>query len=124
MKKNIIRLTESDLHRIVKSSVGKILRESYNDFDFDDGYDDDELDDELEAAGVGGSATPEDIERWREDLWINLNKTFQNVNYLFNKTRDESYARVSSAVGDAIDAFPGKRAYMERDYDPDEGYGG
>ena len=31
MKKKIIRLTESDIHRIVKESVNKILRESYSD---------------------------------------------------------------------------------------------
>ena len=31
MKKRIIRLTEGDLHRIVKKSVNRILRESYED---------------------------------------------------------------------------------------------
>ena len=33
MNKKLIRLTESDLHRIVKRSVNKVLRESYNDDD-------------------------------------------------------------------------------------------
>ena len=32
MKKRIIRLTEGDLHRIVKKSVNRILRESYEDY--------------------------------------------------------------------------------------------
>ena len=32
MKKNVIRLTESDLHKIVKESVNKILNESNNDY--------------------------------------------------------------------------------------------
>lgn len=36
--KKIIRLTESDLHKIVKESVSKILREAYN-FDDDDDID-------------------------------------------------------------------------------------
>ena len=31
MNKKLIRLTESDLHRIVKESVDKILRESWSD---------------------------------------------------------------------------------------------
>jgi hypothetical protein len=31
MNKKLIRLTESDLHRIVKESVGKILKEGYYD---------------------------------------------------------------------------------------------
>lgn len=31
MKKQIIRLTESDLHRIVKESVKKVLKEGIND---------------------------------------------------------------------------------------------
>lgn len=33
MNKKLIRLTENDLHRIVKRSVNKVLRESYNDDD-------------------------------------------------------------------------------------------
>ena len=33
MNKKLIRLTESDLHKIVKRSVNKVLRESYNDDD-------------------------------------------------------------------------------------------
>ena len=47
MAKNIIRLTESDLHRIVKESVNKILREHNFDLDTKQGqmdYDWDYLD--------------------------------------------------------------------------------
>lgn len=33
MAKKLIRLTESDLHEIIKQSVSKILKESYNDDD-------------------------------------------------------------------------------------------
>ena len=33
MSKNIIRLTESDLHRIIKESVNKVLKEAINELD-------------------------------------------------------------------------------------------
>ena len=33
MNKKLIRLTESDLHKIVKESVNKVLKENTNDFD-------------------------------------------------------------------------------------------
>ena len=39
MKKNRIRLTESDLHRIVKESVNKTLNEFHGPKIYDDGYD-------------------------------------------------------------------------------------
>lgn len=122
--KKIIRLTEGDLHKIVKKSVSKILRESYYNPDEDDFDDDDELNDELEAAGATGGATEEQLFGWREDLWINVNKTLQNANYLFNKTRDERYAKIAEAVSNALDYFPEGESYMTCDYDPDAGYGG
>ena len=49
MKKKLIRLTENDLHRIVKISVNKILRErdEYDDYDDEEEeYDDDEEEEE------------------------------------------------------------------------------
>ena len=122
--KKIIRLTEGDLHQIVKKSVNEILRESYYSPDEDDFDDDDELDDELEAAGATGGATEEQLFGWREDLWININKTLQNANYLFNKTRDERYAKIAEAVSNAFEYFPEGESYMTCDYDPDAGYGG
>jgi hypothetical protein len=39
MAKKLIRLTESDLHRIVKESVNRILRESENEFSYSDSED-------------------------------------------------------------------------------------
>ena len=124
--KKIVRLTEDDLHKIVKKSVNKILREAYYNPDSDDDLDDDddELDDELEAAGATGEATEEQLFGWREDLWININKTFQNANYLFNKTRDERYAKIAETVSNAFEYFPEGESYMTRDYDPEAGYGG
>lgn len=45
MSKKLIRLTESDLHRIVKESIGKILKEGY----YEDLYLDDNDDSELKC---------------------------------------------------------------------------
>ena len=39
MKKNRIRLTESDLHRIVKASINKTLNEFHSPKIYDDGFD-------------------------------------------------------------------------------------
>jgi len=124
MAKKLIRLTENDIHRIVKASVNKILRERYE--GFDDDFDEDDENDELAAAGATGGATPEQIQGWEEDLWININKTFQNANYLFNKTRDKRFAKISEAISNAFELFPSNadRIYMKIDYDPDAGYGG
>ncbi len=123
--KKIVRLTEDDLHKIVKKSVNKILREAYYNPD-DDDFDEDEENDELDAAGATGGATPEQIQGWEEDLWININKTFQNANYLFNKTRDERFAKISEVISNAFELFPSNadRIYMKIDYDPETGYGG
>lgn len=38
MNKKLIRLTESDLHRIIKESVNKILKESYEEEYYQMGY--------------------------------------------------------------------------------------
>ena len=114
--KRIIKLTESDLHRIVESSAKRILKEL---------KDWDELDDELNTVGATGEATPEQINEWEEDLWININKTLQNAQYLFNKTRDEKYAKIEEMVSRALDYFPdGEQRFAQVDYDPSGGYGG
>ena len=39
MNKNRIKLTESDLHRIVKESINRILRESEDEFNYSDSED-------------------------------------------------------------------------------------
>lgn len=36
MNKKLVRLTESDLHRIIKESVNKILKEAYKDWTYDE----------------------------------------------------------------------------------------
>ena len=119
IKSNTVRLTESELHDLVKESVIKILNEVYN------GGEDDELNDELNTVGATGEATPEQINEWEEDLWININKTLQNAQYLFNKTRDEKYAKIEEMVSGALDYFPdGEQRFAQVDYDPSGGYGG
>lgn len=120
IKSNTVRLTESELHDLVKASVIKILNEAYN------SGEDDELDDELESAGATVGATPEQIQGWEEDLWININKTFQNANFLFNKTRDERFAKISEIISNAFELFPpnADSMYMGINYDPSDGYGG
>jgi hypothetical protein len=93
---------------------------------FNSDVSDDELSDELEAVGAIGEATPEEIKGWEEDLWINVNKTLQNANYLFNKTRDEKYAKIAEIIGNSLELFPedAENIYMGIDYDPNAGYGG
>lgn len=121
-----IKLTENELHTLVKESVMIILNEAYNDMNFNSDVSDDELSDELEAVGAIGEATPEEIKGWEEDLWINVNKTLQNANYLFNKTRDEKYAKIAEIIGNSLELFPedAENIYMGIDYDPNAGYGG
>jgi hypothetical protein len=115
--KRIVKLNETKLRRIINSTVKNILKE---------GYKDDDLYYELKDAGATGGATEEQIKGWEEDLWININKTYQNANYLFNKTRDERYAKISEIVSNAFDMFPKNASsnYMTIDYDPENGYGG
>ena len=47
MKKKLIKLTESDLHNIIRNSVNKIIKESIDD-DLYDGNENDDNDDEIE----------------------------------------------------------------------------
>lgn len=126
MSNKSIRFTENELKSLVREAALKVLNEAYNDMNFDSGIDDDELHDELAAAGATGKATPEQIQGWEEDLWININKSLQNANYLFNKTRDEKYAKITEVIGNALELFPknAENMYMGIDYDPEAGYGG
>ena len=116
--KKVFRLRESELRNIIKETINGVLRED---------FDDDELRDELDAVGArGGKPTEQQIFSWEEDLWINVNKALQNATYLFNKTRDERYAKIESAISEALSYFPddAHMKYMAVDYDPDRGYGG
>lgn len=77
MSKKLIRLTESDLHRVIKESVNKILNEmdgtELNDFGYNarelrnmlGDYDDDELNVAVEA---------EEAEELEGDIWKSISK--------------------------------------------------
>ena len=73
MNKKMIRLTESDLHRIVKESVNRILyvKEEYNPFDNDDF-------EEWDRTNV----SPISDEEYNEIMRMN---PMQNSSYIFNK---------------------------------------
>ena len=80
MKKNLVKITESDLRRIVENSVRRIIKEDdYDDYDFDNNYDneyedDDEyndfdsmsVDDKWSEAveRVGAEAVLNELEQW------------------------------------------------------------
>ena len=69
-KKQIVRLTESDLHRIVKESVNRILKETYETEWFHSG--DKDLSRDFEDAHerlhkkYRGKLSPQEIERMAE----------------------------------------------------------
>lgn len=96
--KKIIRLTEGDLHKIVKESMNKILKEAK--------YDDENLGDELYFAGADKLATKDEIDGLQHDLWYNVMKAFQTANYVFNKTRNEEYIKVVDKLSDALEMLP------------------
>jgi hypothetical protein len=64
MNKQVIRLTEGDLHKIVKESVSKILKESINEI-LDDPYDYAKVKG-LSAAAYKASKTPGADPKWAE----------------------------------------------------------
>ena len=106
-KKQIIRLTEGDLHRIVKESVNKVLRESILD----------EIDLQVEPQRYG-KFWLRDTNTWIEftaEVWVNKTHLECNVysddakgNQLCNskKFTDEClYAIIDSGYEDNIDGF-------------------
>jgi hypothetical protein len=133
MKKKLIRITENDLHKIIKSSVNRVIYEAYNDMNFDDGYiekhthperkatADDYLKDDLRAVGARGTdysgGADEDIAVSQRDLWVNFNKLISNITYLYNKTRDDSYAKLCDAVADVLELIPFDTSDFERQFE-------
>ena len=133
MNKKVIRFTESDLHKIIGESINKVICEAYSDMDFDDGYiekhthperketADDYLKDELNAVGARGTDYPggndEDIAVSQRDLWVNFNKLISNITYLYNKTRDDNYAKLNDAVTNALELIPFDTSDFERQFE-------
>ena len=75
MAKNIIRLTESDLHRIVKESVKRVLREVSREMPLRNKFG--------EPLDTGGFYYPEDYENtdsWVDDSYRKYNKLIADIN--------------------------------------------
>jgi len=133
MNKKAIKFTESDLRKIISESINKLIYEAYSDMDFDDGYiekhthperketADDYLKDELSAVGARGTdysgGADEDIAISQRDLWVNFNKLVSNITYLYNKTRDDNYAKLGNAVADALELIPFDTSDFERQFE-------
>jgi Zn-dependent M16 (insulinase) family peptidase len=90
MAKQIIRLTESDLHRIVKNSVKKVIKESY--------YEDRENVDEI-------------IKQTYDNI-----DTLKSIMYQERNGGDEELARKISGFFDSI----ANNSYLSHDYIGDE----
>jgi predicted ATP-binding protein involved in virulence len=133
MNNKAIRLTESDLRKIISESINKLIYEAYNDMNFDDGYTEkhthperretaeDYLKDELSAVGARGTdysgGADEDIAVSQRDLWVNFNKLISNITYLYNKTRDDNYAKLCNAVADTLELIPFDTSDFERQFE-------
>ena len=133
MNKKAIRFTESGLRKIISESINKLIYEAYRDMDFDDGYiekhthperkatADDYLNDDLHLVGARGTEYPggndEDIAVSQRDLWVNFNKLISNITYLYNKTRDDNYAKLSDAVANALELIPFDTSDFERQFE-------
>ena len=113
MNKKTIRLTESDLRKIISESINKLIYEAYSDDDY--------LKDELQNIGAMGTDYPggndEDIAISQRDLWVNFNKLISNITYLYNKTRDDNYAKLSDAVANALELIPFDTSDFERQFE-------
>lgn len=121
MNNKAIKLTESDLRKIINESINKLIYEAYNDMNFNDGYADDYLKDDLRAVGAGGTdysgGADEDIAVSQRDLWVNFNKLISNITYLYNKTRDDNYAKLCNAVADTLELIPFDTSDFERQFE-------
>ena len=133
MNKKAIRFTESGLRKIISESINKLIYEAYRDMDFDDGYiekhthqgrketADYYIKDDLRAVGAGGvdysGGVDEDIAVSQRDLWVNFNKLISNITYLYNKTRDDNYAKLGNAVADALELIPFDTSDFERQFE-------
>lgn len=123
MNKKAIRFTESDLRKIIRESINKLIYEAYSDMDFDDGYIEKHTHPEGDLRAVGAIGTDysggvdEDIAVSQRDLWVNFNKLISNITYLYNKTRDDNYAKLGNAVADALELIPFDTSDFERQFE-------
>ena len=81
MNKKLIRLTESDLHRIVKESVNRILRENKTD-NFGKVFN------EISGSDVGGDET---LFKMFSGLYPDLSMLFEQLGLFFKKIKAYDY---------------------------------
>ena len=121
------------IDRIIKESINKVICEAYSDMNFDDGYiknnthpergitADDYLKDNLQFIGAGRPMSQggddEDIAIAQRDLWVNFNRLINNITFLYNKTRDDNYAKLGGAVSDALELVPFDTSDFEKQFE-------
>jgi hypothetical protein len=126
------------IDKIIKESINKVICEAYSDMNFDDGYiekhtnpkrretADDYLNDNLQFIGAGRPMSQggddEDIAIAQRDLWVNFNRLINNITFLYNKTRDDNYAKLGGAVSDALELIPFDTSDLERQVQDPKNY--
>lgn len=68
MNKNRIRLTESQLHRVIKESVNKILKE--NEYDNSWGVDDNDFNDAIDYLEIATIPDLRNVIRTNKETWV------------------------------------------------------
>lgn len=68
MNKNRIRLTESQLHRVIKESVNKILKES--EYDNSWGVDDNDFNDAIDYLEIATIPDLRNVIRTNKETWV------------------------------------------------------
>ena len=90
MNKKLIRLTESDLHRIVKESLNRVLKESK----YEDGYDSGQFLCQTQIEMYGEEAAKEKIRKELEirEYWAEENRRNRRTQDPFKKGEADALA--------------------------------
>jgi len=108
MAKKIIRLTESDLHRIVKESVQKILVEEYV---INEGVDEG-IGNWLKGAALGGMMAMSPMQGNAQTQDYNPNRQDRNSVEALTKQYNKTYS-----IKELVQMFP--QAYVDRNANPE-----
>lgn len=112
MKKNRIRLTESQLHRVIKESVRKILKETSLADYYEDDYEEPSEDDIIQSLN-GGPDVSHEHKKWQSDRsWDDYDKASRSMN-------DYRSVRANSMYKKANKMFS-KESPLYRMFDKDE----
>jgi len=89
MKKKIIKLTESDLHRIIKKSVNRVLKEAKT------------------VSMISGNEYDENNlfhPEWGDEEWDDYNKNVDNeIEDMLNSLTDEQKIKIANALKKSIE---------------------